>query len=481
MLLIDLVAHFPQPVLLMDRIGDRLLVVNSTIFIGADGYHPPSYNKDCYAKYQLLIFFNQGVILDSAGCNRALPPAGAPRHNRTARPVGLTLKMLVFLDYISYIFSIGTMGGIHKRDKCMKDIKRVGLLTGGGDCPGLNAVIRAVVKTLSLKHAIQVIGFEDGFEGLIENRSRPLSYDDASGILQLGGTILGTSNKANPFNQAIKQDGRIVKKDVSAQTLENISRHQLDALVCIGGDGTMTISRQLIEKGVAVVGVPKTIDNDLYGTDVTFGFDTAMTTAAMAIDYIHTTAQSHHRIMLVEIMGRYAGWLTLSAGIAGGADIILIPEIEYDIEAICAKVRERRDHGRNFSIIAISEGAKPKGGQMSVSRVVADSPDAIRLGGIAFKLGDEIEKCTGLETRATVLGHLQRGGSPSANDRLLATRFGVAAADAVAAGKMNQMVAVRGDSIGLVPIKEIGGRTRTVPADHPLLDVAKAVGTSLGV
>ncbi len=363
----------------------------------------------------------------------------------------------------------------------MKEIKRVGLLTGGGDCPGLNAVIRAVVKTLSLKHAIQVIGFEDGFEGLIENRSRPLGYDDASGILQLGGTILGTSNKANPFNHAIKQDGRIVKKDVSAGTLENISRHQLDALVCIGGDGTMTISRQLIEKGVPVVGVPKTIDNDLYGTDVTFGFDTAMTTAAMAIDYIHTTAQSHHRIMLVEIMGRYAGWLTLSAGIAGGADIILIPEIEYDLAAICAKVQERRDHGRNFSIIAISEGAKPKGGQLSVSRVVADSPDAIRLGGIAFKLGDEIEKCTGLETRATVLGHLQRGGSPSANDRLLATRFGVAAADAVAAGNINQMVALQGNSIGLVPIKEIGGRTRTVPIDHPLLDVAKAVGTSLGV
>ena len=220
----------------------------------------------------------------------------------------------------------------------MQSIKRVGLLTGGGDCPGLNAVIRAVVKCLTHIYSIEVIGFEDGFEGLIEDRFRPLSYDDASGILQLGGTILGTSNKANPFNHAIKQEGRVVKKDVSDQTLDHIARHQLDALVCIGGDGTMTISRQLIQKGVAIVGVPKTIDNDLYGTDVTFGFDTAMTTAATAIDYIHTTAQSHHRIMLVEIMGRYAGWLTLSAGIAGGADIILIPEIDYDLEVICAKI-----------------------------------------------------------------------------------------------------------------------------------------------
>jgi ATP-dependent phosphofructokinase / diphosphate-dependent phosphofructokinase len=360
-------------------------------------------------------------------------------------------------------------------------IKRVGVLTGGGDCPGLNAVIRAVVKSLSLKHNITVIGFEDGFEGLIENRYRPLGYDDASGILQRGGTILGTSNKANPFAHSFKRDGIMVTEDVSAQTLANIAQHHLDALVCIGGDGTMTISRQLIQRGVPVVGVPKTIDNDLYGTDVTFGFDTAMTTAANAIDQIHTTAQSHHRIMLVEIMGRYAGWLTLASGIAGGADIILIPEIEYSLDAICDKVQERRDHGRNFSIIAISEGAKPKGGQMSVSRIVNDSPDSIRLGGIALKLGAEIEDRTGLETRATVLGHLQRGGSPTPNDRLLATRFGVAAAAAIAAGHFNQMVALQGADIVTVPIEEIGGRTRTVPADHTLLETARSVGTSLGV
>ncbi len=362
----------------------------------------------------------------------------------------------------------------------MTKVRRVGVLTGGGDCPGLNAVIRAVVKSLCLKYSTEVIGFEDGFEGLIQNRYRPLSYDDASGILQIGGTILGTSNKANPFANAVMRDGQWVKEDVSAQTLENIAKNRVDALVCIGGDGTMTISRKMIERGVPIVGVPKTIDNDLFGTDVTFGFDTAMTTAAQAIDYIHTTAQSHHRIMLVEIMGRYAGWLTLAAGIAGGADIILIPEIEYSLDAILAKVQERREHGRNFSIIAVSEGAKPKGGQMSVSRVVADSPDSIRLGGIALKLGAEIEDRTGLETRATVLGHLQRGGSPTANDRVLATRFGVAAAEAVATGHFNQMVALRGADIVTVPIAEVGGRTRTVPLDHPLLEVARSVGTSLG-
>lgn len=362
----------------------------------------------------------------------------------------------------------------------MKKIKRVGVLTGGGDCPGLNAVIRSVVKALTLQHKISVVGFEDGFEGLIENRFRPLDYDDVSGILQIGGTILGTSNKANPFDYATRIDGNLVKKDRSAQVMEHIAEHEIDALVCIGGDGSMTIARKLMESGLPVVGVPKTIDNDLFGTDVTFGFDTAMTTAASAIDYIHTTAQSHHRIMLVEIMGRYAGWLTLGAGIAGGADIILIPEIEYDLDAICEKIQERRLRGRHFSIIAVSEGAKPRGGEWTISRVVNDSPEAIRLGGIAVKLGNEIEDRTGYETRATVLGHLQRGGPPTANDRLLATRFGVAAAEAVAAGQVNQMVALRGQEIVLVPIEQVGGKTRTVPLDHPLLNVARAVGTCLG-
>ncbi|HQI50327.1 MAG TPA: ATP-dependent 6-phosphofructokinase, partial [bacterium] len=243
-------------------------------------------------------------------------------------------------------------------------VRRVGVLTAGGDCPGLNAVIRAVAKSLMLKADIEVIGIEDGFEGLIQNRMRKLNYEDVSGILQRGGTILGTSNKADPFAQATVIGDRIVKEDVSAQTIANIDQWQLDALVCIGGDGSMSISRKLVEKGVPVVGVPKTIDNDLYGTDVTFGFDTAVSIATDAIDRIHTTAQSHHRVMLVEIMGRYAGWLTISAGIAGGADVIILPEMEYDLEYICERVVARSRYGKRFSIVAVSEGAKPRGGEV---------------------------------------------------------------------------------------------------------------------
>ncbi|HNW58551.1 MAG TPA: ATP-dependent 6-phosphofructokinase [bacterium] len=362
----------------------------------------------------------------------------------------------------------------------LQSIRRVGVLTAGGDCPGLNAVIRAVAKSLMLKANVEVIGIEDGFEGLIQNRMRKLSYEDVSGILQRGGTILGTSNKADPFAQATVIGNEVVKEDVSAQTIAHIDEWQLDALVCIGGDGSMSISRKLVEKGVPVVGVPKTIDNDLYGTDVTFGFDTAVSIAADAIDRIHTTAQSHHRVMLVEIMGRYAGWLTISAGIAGGADVIILPEMEYDLNYICERVVERSRYGKRFSIVAVSEGAKPKGGEVVVSRVVKDSHESIRLGGVSIKLGNDIEDLTGLETRATVLGHLQRGGPPTANDRILATRFGVGAATLVASGQFNRMVALRGTEIVSVPITEVGGRSRTVPADCPLLDVAESVGTALG-
>ncbi len=363
----------------------------------------------------------------------------------------------------------------------VKKVRRVGLLTAGGDCPGLNAVIRAVAKSLMINHKVEVVGIEDGFEGLIEDRMRILKYDDVSGILQRGGTILGTSNKADPFAQATLVGGKLIKKDVSAGTIANIEKWRLDALVCIGGDGSMHISRRLVERGVPVVGVPKTIDNDLYGTDVTFGFDTAVSIATDAIDRIHTTAMSHHRVMLVEIMGRTAGWLTISAGIAGGADVIILPEMEYDLDHICEKVAERSRYGKRFSIIAVSEGARPRGGEVVVSRVVKDSHESIRLGGVSIKLGNDIEDLTGLETRATVLGHLQRGGPPTPNDRILATRFGVGAADLVVSGQFNRMVALRGTDIVSVPITEVGGRTRTVPLDHPLLDVAEAVGTSLGV
>jgi 6-phosphofructokinase 1 len=354
------------------------------------------------------------------------------------------------------------------------------VLTAGGDCPGLNAVIRAVAKSLMLKDNIEVIGIEDGFEGLIQNKMRKLSYDDVSGILQRGGTILGTSNKADPFAQATIIGDKVVKEDLSVQTIAHIDEWKLDALVCIGGDGSMTISRRLVEKGVPVVGVPKTIDNDLYGTDVTFGFDTAVAIATDAVDRIHTTAQSHHRVMLVEIMGRTAGWLTISAGIAGGADVIILPEMDYDLNYICEKVTDRSRYGKRFSIVAVSEGAKPKGGEVVVSRVVKDSHESVRLGGVAIKLGNDIEDLTGLETRATVLGHLQRGGPPTANDRILATRFGVEAAELVVSGQFNRMVALRGTEIVSVPITEVGGRTRTVPLDSPLLDVVESVGASLG-
>jgi ATP-dependent phosphofructokinase / diphosphate-dependent phosphofructokinase len=363
----------------------------------------------------------------------------------------------------------------------MAKIKRVGILTGGGDCPGLNAVIRAVTKTLILRYDIEVYGFEDGFLGMIEGRYKPLNYDSVSGILQAGGTILGTSNKANPLSHPTEINGKIIYQDMTEQTLCNFNALNLDVLVAIGGDGTMTISKGLIEKGIPIVGIPKTIDNDIVGTDITFGFDTAVAIAADAMDRIHTTAMSHHRVMLVEIMGRYAGWLTLNAGIASGADLILIPEIDFDVAEICHVVMDRSKRGRRFSMIAVSEGSKPIGGQMTVQRVVEDSPDKIRLGGISIKLGNEIEDLTGLETRATVLGHLQRGGTPTAYDRILATRYGVAAADLIGAGELNRMIALRANSITSVPIKDVGGKNRTVSHDDPLLGVAVSVGTSMGI
>ncbi|HNT65708.1 MAG TPA: ATP-dependent 6-phosphofructokinase [bacterium] len=359
--------------------------------------------------------------------------------------------------------------------------RKVGILTGGGDCPGLNAVIRAVSKSLILQNNIKVIGFEDGFDGLILRKTVDLTYDAVSGILQTGGTILGTSNKANPFRHAIEKNGKLEYVDKSKEVLAYIEELQLEALVCIGGDGTMAISKQMIEMGVPIVGVPKTIDNDIFHTDMTFGYDTAVTIAAEAIDRIHTTAQSHHRIMLVEVMGRYAGWLTLAAGIAGGADIILLPEIDYNLDVVCDRCLERSRKGRRFSIIAVSEGAKPINGNRVVSRVIKDSPDQIRLGGIAIKLGNDIEDQTGLETRATVLGHLQRGGSPTPFDRILATRYGVAAAELVGKRQYNEMVALRGNEIVSVPIRDVGGKTRTVPLDSPLIHTAEAVGTSMGI
>ncbi len=360
-------------------------------------------------------------------------------------------------------------------------MRRIGVLTGGGDCPGLNAVIRAVSKALLQNDEIEVIGFEDGFEGLIENRHRILDWDAVSGILQRGGTILGTSNKADPFAYVVYEDGQRRLIDASDRVMHNVEKLGLEALVCIGGDGSMTVAKKLMNKGLPVVGVPKTIDNDLYGTDYTFGYDTAVSIAAEAIDRIHTTAESHHRIMVVEMMGRYAGWLTLGAGLASGADVIIIPEIEYDLAAVLDVIEERSRRGRRFSIIAVSEGAKPRGGELTVQRIVQDSPEKVRLGGVSIKLAAEIEAATGLESRAVVLGHLQRGGTPTAFDRILATRFGVAAADLVMKKEFGRMTALRNNLITHVSIEEVGGRTRTVDPENDLLRAALATGVCIGV
>jgi 6-phosphofructokinase 1 len=359
--------------------------------------------------------------------------------------------------------------------------RRIGVLTGGGDCPGLNAVIRGVAKASMSLYNMEVLGIEDGYEGLIERRVMPLDWEKVSGILTQGGTILGTSNRANPFRWPVKKDGEEVEfADVSDQVVEYVEELGLDTLVCIGGDGTMAIARQLSQKGVRIVGVPKTIDNDIWGTDITFGFDSALQTATEAIDKIHTTAMSHHRVMVVEVMGRYAGWLALESGIAGGGDVILIPEIPYRIEKVCEYVAQRSQRGRRFSIVVVAEGARPEGGDLVVQRVVKDSTDPIRLGGIGHVVARQIEEATGLETRVTVLGHLQRGGTPSAFDRILSTRFGVKAAELCFDGVGGVMVAVKGNEIVTVPLSDVGGKTRRVDPNHPLLAVARGVGTCLG-
>ena len=358
-------------------------------------------------------------------------------------------------------------------------LKRIGILTGGGDCPGLNAVIRAVVKS-ALSGGLEVMGIADGYLGLIENRIHPLGWSDVSNILTLGGTILGSCNKSNPTRYAVREGDAWVYKDVRDQVIEHIRQAGLDALVIIGGDGTMSGAHELIERGVNIIGVPKTIDNDLVGTDVTFGFDTAVTTASEALDKVHTTASSHHRVMVVELMGRYAGWLSLGAGLASGADIILIPEIPFSLDAVAARCVQRRKGGKGFTIIAAGEGAIPAGGEAIVEKVVADSPDPIRLGGIAKFVADAIEAKTDLDSRAIVLGHVQRGGTPTAFDRILATLFGHRAFEWMMAGQFGRLVVRQNGQLDSVPLAEVAGKIRTVPLDEPLVQAARAVGTSFG-
>jgi 6-phosphofructokinase 1 len=360
-------------------------------------------------------------------------------------------------------------------------MRRIGVLTGGGDCPGLNAVIRAVVKTALARHGLEVIGILDGYAGLVECRSRPLHDAEVSGILVQGGTILGTSNRANPFRYATTQpDGRVQTADRTTEALGTIERLGLDGLIVIGGDGSLTIARQLAERSVRLIGVPKTIDNDVGETDVTVGFDSALMIATEAVDRLHTTAESHHRVMVLEVMGRLAGWIALRAGIAGGGDVILIPELPYDPQAVCAAVTRRVARGKRFSLIVVAEGAVARGGEPVVKRLVAGSPDPIRLGGVGQVVADEVERCTGLESRVTVLGHLQRGGSPTPFDRWLATRFGVAAVEALLAGQSGQMVALHGQRIELVIIAEAVARPRRVDPVGDEMQAARAVGTAFG-
>ena len=364
----------------------------------------------------------------------------------------------------------------------MAKIRRIGVLTGGGDCPGLNAVIRAVTKTAIIQYGLEVIGIEDGFLGLIENRMHPLTTETVSNILTQGGTILGTSNKADPARFAVgkDKDGKPIFEDVTDRVLKHASDAGIDVLMCIGGDGTMTAASTVAKKGLPCIGLPKTIDNDLMHSEITFGFQTAVSIATEALDRIHTTASSHHRVMLVEIMGRNAGWLTLHSAIASGADVILIPEIPFDVDVVGEYCLKRNQRGKRFTIIAVAEGAKPIGGERVVNRVVHDSPDPIRLGGVSEVLSAQISERTGLESRATILGHIQRGGTPVAEDRVLATSFGCRAMELATQGRFNEVVVMQRGEVTSVPLEAVANQQRLVPPDHPLVKAAMAVGSTFG-
>ncbi|MBM4070541.1 MAG: 6-phosphofructokinase [Planctomycetes bacterium] len=388
----------------------------------------------------------------------------------------------------------------------------IGILTSGGDCPGLNAAIRGVAKPAITDFHIEVIGIEKGFRGLVENHSRVLHPHDVSGILSLGGTILGTSRE-KPHKMPLPSGESV---DLTARAVETYSRLGLDCLVCLGGNGTHKVAYNLMKQGLNVIGLPKTIDNDLVATDISFGHDSAVTTAAEAIDRLYSTAEAHLRVMVIELMGHNAGWLTLAAGVAGGADVILIPEVPYDIESICQHLIERRRRGKWFSIVAVAEGARPKR-SLQPQAEGASAPHTLALsdgkpkkekkdkkdkkhkkkkdrqapsgalmlddlgdGRASSQVAKAVSRRLGMETRVTVLGHLQRGGIPTPFDRILATRFGTHAAEMLAEGVYNQMVCLRGADVSSVPLEEVAGKTKLVPHDHPLIRAARRVGTNFG-
>ena len=358
--------------------------------------------------------------------------------------------------------------------------KKIGILTGGGDAPGLNAVIYSLVRTLLSKYNCEIIGYKFGYRGLYTNDFMVLDYNSTKGILHRGGTILYSSNKDNLFDYSVEDQGQIVKKDVSDIAVENLKKDGVDVLCILGGDGTLTSARDFARKGVNVVGVPKTIDNDLASTDVTFGFDTAVNIVTENLGRLHTTAESHQRVMVVEVMGRSAGWIALSSGIAGSADVILIPEIPYCIDKVVDKINERDASGRPFTIIIVCEGAIEKGGSAVVSKVVADSPDPIRFGGIAAQISRQLEPLMKHEVRYCALGHIQRGGETSAADRVLSVRYGVAAADLIASGRYGNMVCIRNGYMSCESLEKVIGSPKTVDPNGELVYVARSLGISFG-
>lgn len=364
------------------------------------------------------------------------------------------------------------------------EIKTIGVSTGGGDAPGLNAVIRAVVKAAITSHGWRVIGIEDGFDGLIwPGKTRELTLKDVSGILSRGGTILGTTNRGNPFEYKVEEDGKLVTRNYSDRVVENVRMLGIDALVTIGGDGTLKIALELCRKGLNIVGVPKTIDNDLSATDQTFGFDTAVNTATEAIDKLHTTAESHHRVMVLEVMGRDTGWIALHSGIAGGAHIILIPEIPFSLENILRAIREREREGFKYSLAVVAEGIKLMGGaaiQGQPPGAAEDRRRTPRAGALSNALGECIASGCRRETRVTVLGHLQRGGSPTPFDRVLSSRFGVGAVEMVARHEFGRMVCLRGNSIESTTLEEACGVMKAVDPNGELVRTARALGIRFG-
>lgn len=356
---------------------------------------------------------------------------------------------------------------------------RLGISTGGGDCPGLNAVIRAVVRTAILSHGWEVVGIQDGLRGLIEpDKVIPLDLQNTRGILHLGGTILGSTSSANPFNYTKETEQGVVEVDISGQVMDRAEQLGIDAMIFIGGDGTQYIAQRFSAKGMRVIGVPKTIDNDVLETDSTFGFDSAVGVAVDAIGRLHTTAESHSRVMILEVMGRDAGWIALHSGVAGGADVILLPELAWTWEGVTRKLDERRRSGSNFSIIVVAEGALlPDMGAVVMEDATAGR--ARRLKGVSVTIEEEL-RAKGYDSRATILGHLQRGGSPTPTDRLLGTRFGVHAVELAAAGRFGRMVRLNGCEVDSIELTKVAGDTKSVPADDELIRAAKAIGISFG-